>query len=116
MQHTTTSSETVCRNCRRPLLHAWDEGLLVKADAAPLNEVVADALRDAGARVYARTRAGHLIYESADRIGVLRLVVSRHAEHACRGETALPVRRHRQLELFDHESVHPPARRNGGLL
>lgn len=84
MQHTTAASEAPCRRCRMPLLYAWDEGLLVRADAGPLDAVVAAVLRGAGCHVYALTIGRHLVLEDATRVGSLRYVVSRHAAHACR--------------------------------
>lgn len=84
MQHTTTASYAACRHCRRSLIYAWDEGLLVRADANPLDDVVSRGLRNAGRHVYALTRGRYLILETADRVGALRMVVSRHAEHVCR--------------------------------
>lgn len=83
MQHTTRASEAPCRHCRRSLLYAWDEGLLVRADAAPIEKPVAAALRAAGRNVYALTEGGNLVRETTHRYGSLRLVASRHAEHVC---------------------------------
>jgi hypothetical protein len=111
----TQVSEAPCRHCRRPLIYGWDEGLLVRADALALDELVAAALRDAGRRVYVVTEGRQIIRETADRAGSLRLARSRHAEHLCRAEVTkvAPVVQ-KQLELFDHESVLPPARGEGG--
>lgn len=88
MQHTTLSSEAPCRRCRRPLIYAWDEGLLVRVDADELDAVVAGAARAAGLEVYAHTCGGHLIREDAYRAGSLRLVTSRHLTHQCAEKTA----------------------------
>ena len=101
MQHTTRASEAPCRGCRRPLLYAWDEGLLVKADAVALDEAVAAALRGAGRSVYALTHGRHLVLETPRRAGTLRLVISRHARHVCTAvENHAPLVQ-KQLELFD---------------
>jgi hypothetical protein len=106
VQHTTTASEAPCRRCGRLLLHAWDEGLIVRADASALAPQVAAALRDMGRRVFARTRGGYLVYEPAERLGSLRMVVSRHAEHLCRGSVpAARTRTARQLTLFDQRGI-----------
>lgn len=110
--HSTTASEAPCQHCRRPLLYAWDEGLRVRVDAAALDEAVAAALREAGRRVYALMYGRNLVLETVERAGSLRLVVSRHAEHVCRQQCAPIVQE--QLELFDHDSVRPPARRDRG--
>lgn len=104
------ASEAPCQHCRRPLLYAWDEGLRVRADATALDNAVAEALRGAGRRVYVLTDGLNLVHETTERAGTLRLVRSRHVEHACRRrprEYAPAV--HEQLEMFDHESVRPPA-------
>ncbi len=112
MQYTTRASEAPCRHCRRPLIYAWDDGLLVRADAAPLHAVVAAALRDAGRRIYACTDGGNLVYEPVERAGTLRLVRTRHAEHICRRPpaTAEPGQ---QLGLFDIEQAHTQAPQRG---
>lgn len=113
MQHSTTVSEAPCLHCRRQLLYAWDDGLLVRADALPLAPPVAHELRRAGRRVYVRTDGGHLVLETLSRIGTLRLVRSWHAVHIC---PAVPADRTRttarQLE-FDLGDVRPPARQGG---
>lgn len=83
MQHTTTASRAPCRRCRRQLLYAWDEGLIVRADAYPLDDVAVVALRAAGRPVYALSWGRHLMLESPERVGSLRHVVSRHADHVC---------------------------------
>lgn len=113
--HSTTASEAPCQQCRRPLLYAWDEGLRVRVDAAPLDEVVAAALREAGRRVYALSYGRNLVHETPERAGSLRLILSRHAEHVCRlqAQQCAPTVQ-KQLELFDHESVRPPAHRDRG--
>lgn len=99
MQHTTTASRAPCRHCRRPLLYAWDEGLIVRADAVELDPVVAGALRGAGRYVYALTLGRYLVLETPTRAGSLRMVVSRHAEHVCRRPAVRDDRRG-QLGLF----------------
>jgi hypothetical protein len=101
VQHTTRASEAPCRGCRRPLLYAWDEGLLVKADAVELDDVVAAALRGAGHRVYALTHGRHLVLETPRRAGTLRLVLSRHARHVCTAPEKRALLVQEQLELFD---------------
>lgn len=112
--HSTIASEAPCRRCRRPLWHAWDDGLLVRADALPLDTAVAVALREAGRLIYVHTLGGHLVRETREKYGSLRLVRTRHLEHLC--PRPLPAgSRFENLELFDLESVRPPARRNGGL-
>jgi hypothetical protein len=83
MQHTTAVSEAACRHCGRPLLYAWDEGLLIRADAEELADAVAAGLRAAGLPVYVRTHGGNLIHETPERAGTLRLARSRHVEHRC---------------------------------
>lgn len=110
-QYTTTASEAPCRHCRRPLIYAWDEGLLVRVDALALDAVVAAALRDAGRRVYAYTEGRHLVHETAQRAGTLRLVRSRHAEHRCAKRPAVPAPAE-QVALFEIDP--PPQRRPGG--
>lgn len=100
MQHTTTASEAPCQQCRRQLLYAWDEGLLVRADAAPLDPPVAAALRVAGRDVYALTEGGNLIRETVYRHGSLRLVRTRHAAHVCPRARRLEFDPPAQLELF----------------
>jgi hypothetical protein len=111
VQHTTTASDAPCRHCHRPLIYAWDEGLLVRADATPLDAVVAAELRRAGRRVYALTEGRNLVYETQERAGTLRLVRSRHAEHVCRRRpVAAP--RSEQLAIFE---VRPPVHRIGGM-
>lgn len=112
--HSTTASEAPCQHCRRPLLYAWDEGLRVRVDAAVLDAAVAGALREVGRRVYALTYGRNLVHETAERAGTLRLVISRHVEHACPAGEKLAQPVQKQLELFDHESVRPPAHRDRG--
>lgn len=112
--HSTMASEAPCRRCRRPLLHAWDEGLLAHVDALSLDLAVAQALRAAGRLVYVRTEGGWLIRETAERAGSLRLVRSRHVEHTCPAEPVSASVVHEQLGLFDHGSVRPPAHRDRG--
>lgn len=119
MQHTTTASEAPCRHCRRPLLYAWDEGLLVRADVVELDPAVAAALRAAGRRVYARTDGGHLVLETLGRVGTLRLLRSRHAEHVCSRmrdrDGSAPMSVDSDPGLFDLDSVRPPRRWSGGV-
>lgn len=115
MQYTTRASEAPCRHCRRPLIYAWDDGVLVRADALALDPVVASALREAGRRVYALTEGRNLVYEPSERAGTLRLVSTRHAEHECRRPPAPPRRPAEQLTMFDVQSVRPPAHRIGGM-
>lgn len=113
--YSTAASEAPCRHCRRPLLHAWDEGLLVRADAAAIDEPVAAVLRDLGRAVYVLTAGRSLVRETAERVGSLRNVTSRHAAHECPAEPkSLPVR-YEKLELFDLDSVRPPSRGTGGM-
>jgi hypothetical protein len=100
VQHTTFASEAPCRHCRRPLIYAWDEGLLVRADKAPLDPLVASLLRGSGRRVYVLTDGGNLVYEPSERVGTLRLARSRHAEHVCRQRPSTPVRKHEQLAMI----------------
>jgi len=96
------------------LLHAWDEGLLVRADAAAVDEPVAAALRGLGRAVYVLTTGRSLVRETAERVGSLRNVVSRHPEHVCpRAPAAGP--RYERPALFDLDEAHPPAPRNGGM-
>lgn len=115
MQHTTLASEAPCWHCRRPLIYAWDEGLLVRADRAPLDAVVATLLRDSGRRVYVLTHGGNLVHESPERVGALRLARTRHAEHVCSRAPATSVRKPRQLEMISRHSVSPPTRQIGGM-
>lgn len=112
MQHTTLASEAPCLHCRVPLLYAWDEGLLVRAEARPLDLAVAHALRRAGRNVYVRTHGDNLIHETPQRVGTLRLVRSRHVEHLCPrvSDSVRPVGR--QLE-FDLGDVRPRAQQGG---
>lgn len=112
--YSTTASEAPCQACRRPLLYAWDEGLRVRVDTLALDEAVAAALRDAGRVVYVLTQGLNLVRETAERAGSLRLVRSRHAEHICRKAPKLAPVVHENLELFDLESVRPPAHRREG--
>lgn len=107
VQYTTRASEAPCRQCRSGLLYAWDDGRLVRADAKPLDEGVAAALRGAGYVVFALTYGRNLVHETPERHGHLRLVLSRHSAHVCRQQQCAP-RVQKQLELFDHESVRPP--------
>jgi hypothetical protein len=83
MQHTTLISEAPCLHCRTPLLYAWDEGLLVRADAREIDLPTANTLRFRGRHVYVRTHGGNLIHETLQRVGTLRLLRSRHVEHDC---------------------------------
>lgn len=114
MQYTTIASDAPCRHCRRPLLYAWDEGLLVRADAAALHAVVAVELRRTGHRVYALTEGRNLVYETVERAGTLRLVQSRHAEHVCRRSPPV-ASKPQQLAIFELDTVRPPAHRIGGM-
>lgn len=111
MQHTTLASEAPCLHCRIPLLYAWDEGLLVRAEARPLDLAVAHALRRAGRNVYVRTHGDNLIHETLGRVGTLRLVRSRHVEHEC-PRKAQAAAAGQQLEL-DLPTVHPRAQQGG---
>lgn len=110
LQHTTAASEAPCRRCRRPLLYAWDEGRLVRADAPALDAAVVAALRGAGRRVFVLTAGRHLVHETAERVGTLRLAQSRHVEHAC-PQAPVTGAGAAQLEMFPADSVRPPARR-----
>lgn len=112
--HSTTASEAPCRHCRRPLWHAWDEGLLVRADCLALDAPVAVALRESGRTIYALTHGGHLVQETRERYGTLRLVRTRHAVHLCARAPADRTRSTEQLGLFDLETTRPPTRGNGG--
>lgn len=97
------------------MLHAWDEGLLVRADAAAIDEPVAAVLRSLGRAVYVLTAGRSLVRETAERVGSLRNVTSRHAAHECTAAPqSLPVR-YEKLELFDLDSVRPPSRGTGGM-
>jgi len=113
--YSTRASEAPCTACRRLLVHGWDEGLAVRAEAVRIDLVVADALRALGRAVYVVTEGGWIIRETTDRAGTLRLVRSRHAEHICPRRPAVVAPAHEQLELVDLGSVHPPAHGNGGM-
>lgn len=110
--HSTIASEAPCRRCRRPLWHAWDDGLLVRADAYALDAAVAVALRESGRLIYVLTEGGHLVRETREKYGSLRLARSRHLEHLCPRVPADHTRT-TQLGLFDLESVRSTT--NGGL-
>lgn len=114
MQHTTLASEAPCLHCRAPLLYAWDEGVLVRADRAPLAVSAAYRAIGRGREVYVLTHGGNLIREDARRLGTLRLMRSRHLAHDCPRRPAAPAGENQQLELFGPGTVRPPAQ-TGGL-
>lgn len=84
----TTASETTCRECRRPILNAWDEGLLVRVELEPLGDVGAVHHEEAqailaGRYTYVRPASGDLILRTAERITSGHPAGKVHASHVC---------------------------------
>lgn len=86
----TTASESTCHHCGAATLDAYDEGLHVKVDGAPIGfagspaSVAAElAALVAGAQTYVRTRGGDLVHRTAERISLGRPSGTIHRQHQC---------------------------------
>lgn len=86
----TTTAETRCPRCHKPLLSALDGGIPARVDATPLADRAAEiaALLD-GRWTYTHTTNRHLIIRDADLIAAGTLRGTIHAEHKCAGAIQL---------------------------
>ncbi len=79
--HSTQASITT-HHCGRPILNAWDDGLLVRAEPRALTPTAADALHAAGWPLYVLTAGRHLVRLTDERLGGPPYGAL-HAEHRC---------------------------------
>jgi hypothetical protein len=83
--HSTQASASTC-SCGRPILTGWDDGLLVRAYAQPLDPAHEPAVVAAGLFTYTRTCTGWLWYRGpSHRRHPLDPNRTIHAQHRCNG-------------------------------
>jgi hypothetical protein len=82
----TQADASRCARCELWILTAWDDGLLVRCYAQPLDPAHEPAVLAARLDTYTRTRSGWLIHRDAYRRSApLDPTHTIHAQHRCNG-------------------------------